>query len=155
MTVVSGPAGAGKTVACASWAAATPAARRVAWLTLDAGRPRPGPVLAYVRAALARAGAVPADVARVLQDVPPDAFPLRVVEAAQLLTEPVTLVLDDVHELADGPVLAGLDLLIRHAPPTLRLILSGRCPPRLALARLRVCRRAGRREHGRPGLHGR
>ena len=34
--------------------------------------------------------------------------------------------------------MAGLDLLIRHAPPTLRLILSGRCPPRLQLARLRV-----------------
>jgi LuxR family maltose regulon positive regulatory protein len=35
VTLVSGPAGAGKTVACASWAASRPASRPVAWLTLD------------------------------------------------------------------------------------------------------------------------
>jgi LuxR family transcriptional regulator, maltose regulon positive regulatory protein len=138
VTVVSGPAGAGKTVACASWAAATPASRRVAWLTLDEADRDPARFWTYVRAALTRVAGVPADFARTLQDVPPDGFPLRVVEAAQLLTEPLILVLDDVHELADGPVLAGLDLLLRHVPATLRLILSGRCPPRLALARLRV-----------------
>jgi len=152
VTVVSGPAGAGKTVACGSWASATPGSRRVAWLTLDADDRDPARFWPYVQAALTRADIVPADVARALPDLPADAFPLRLVEAAQLLTEPVTLVLDDVHELADAagvggtapsdpadsPVLAGLDLLIRHAPPTLRLVLSGRCPPRLQLARLRV-----------------
>ena len=138
VTVVSGPAGAGKTVACGSWASAPPASRRVAWLTLDAADRDPARFWAYVTAALTRGGVLPADAARVLQDAPADSFPLRVVEAAALLTEPVTLVLDDVHELADGPALAGLDLLIRHVPPALRLILSGRCPPRLQLARLRV-----------------
>jgi LuxR family transcriptional regulator, maltose regulon positive regulatory protein len=138
VTVVSGPAGAGKTVACGSWASATPGARRVAWLTLDAADRDPARFWTYVRAALTRAAGVPADFARALQDAPPGEFPLRVVEASQLLTEPLTLVLDDMHELADGAVLAGLDLLLRHVPPTLRLILSGRCPPRLALARLRV-----------------
>jgi LuxR family maltose regulon positive regulatory protein len=138
VTVISGPAGAGKTVACGSWASAPPASRRVAWLTLDAADRDPARFWAYVTAALTRGGVLPADAARVLQDAPADSFPLRVVEAAALLTEPVTLVLDDVHELADGPVLAGLDLLIRHVPPALRLILSGRCPPRLQLARLRV-----------------
>ena len=48
------------------------------------------------------------------------------------------LVLDDIHELTDPAVLGGLDLLIRHAPPTLRLVLSARQPPALQLARLRV-----------------
>ena len=36
VTLVSGPPGAGKTVACASWAASRPAADRVIWLTVDA-----------------------------------------------------------------------------------------------------------------------
>src|ERR1700689_5356087 len=36
VTLISGPAGAGKTVACATWAAAPAQARRVVWLTLDA-----------------------------------------------------------------------------------------------------------------------
>jgi len=138
VTLVSGPAGAGKTVACASWAAATPAARRVAWLTVDPEDAEPARFWAYARAALARAGTLPADAAGSLEDVSPAEFPLRLVEAAQLFTEPVVLVLDDVHEIAGGAVLAGLDLLIRHAPPSVRLILSGRCPPGLQLARLRV-----------------
>jgi LuxR family maltose regulon positive regulatory protein len=138
VTVVSGPAGAGKTVACGSWASAAPAGRRVAWLTLDADDQDPARFWGYVQAALACAGAIPGDAAQALRDAAAGGLPLRVAEAAQQLTEPATLVLDDVHELTDGPVLAGLDLLIRHAPPTLRLILSGRCAPRLQLARLRV-----------------
>jgi LuxR family transcriptional regulator, maltose regulon positive regulatory protein len=138
VTVVSGPAGAGKTVACGSWASAVAPSRRVAWLTLDAGDREPARFWTYAQSALARAGIVPAEAVLAPPDAAPEGLPLHVVEMAQQLAEPVTLVLDDVHELADAPVLAGLDLLIRHAPPTLRLILSGRCPPRLQLARLRV-----------------
>jgi len=139
VTVVSGPAGAGKTIACASWAAAAAGPRHVAWLTLDACDREPDRLWACLQASLAGAAAGRAGVLRSLQDVPADSgFPLRLVEAAQQLTDPVTLVLDDMHELADSPVLPGLDLLIRHAPPALRLILAGRCPPRLQLARLRV-----------------
>ena len=75
---------------------------------------------------------------RALAGIPPDEFPLRLVEAAQAFTEPVVLVLDDSHELTDPGALAGLDALIRHAPPALRLVLAGRRPPALQLARLRL-----------------
>jgi LuxR family maltose regulon positive regulatory protein len=138
VTLVSGPAGAGKTVACAAWAASAPAGRPVAWVTLDQQDRDPARFWAYVRAALTRVRTFPAEAARALEDVTPQAWPLVLVEAAQLFTEPVVLLLDDVHELAGGPVVPGLDLLIRHAPPSLRLILSGRCPPGLQLAKLRV-----------------
>jgi LuxR family transcriptional regulator, maltose regulon positive regulatory protein len=137
VTLISGPAGAGKTVACATWASATAQNRRVAWLTVDA-EDQHAWFWAYVCAALARLRAIPADVLRSLEDTSPDRFPLRLVEAAQLFTEPVVLLLDDVHELADPAVLSGLDLIIRHAPGTLRLVLSARQPPALQLARLRV-----------------
>ena len=137
VTLISGPAGAGKTVACATWASATAQSRRVAWLTVDA-EDQQSWFWAYVCAALARLRAIPADVLRSLEDTSPDRFPLRLVEAAQLFTEPVVLILDDVHELADPAVLTGLDLIIRHAPGTLRLVLSARQPPALQLARLRV-----------------
>ena len=138
VTLVTGPAGAGKTVACSAWAATAPDDRPVAWVTLDQQDRDPGRFWAYVRAALARVRTVPAEAARALEDVTPQAWPLVLVEAAQLFTEPVVLLLDDVHELAGGDVVPGLDLLIRHAPPSLRLILSGRCPPGLQLAKLRV-----------------
>ena len=137
VTLVSGPAGAGKTMACATWAAAPAQARRVVWLSLDADDQQAW-FWAYVCAGLARLRPIPAESLRSLEDASPDGFPLRLVEAAQTFTEPVILVLDDIHELTDEAVLAGIDLLIRHAPPTLRLVLSARQPPALQLARLRV-----------------
>ncbi len=137
VTLISGPAGAGKTVACSTWAAAPAQARRVVWLTLDA-EDQQSWFWAYVCAGLARLRSIPAESLRSLEDVSPDGFPLRLVEAAQTFTEPVILVLDDIHELTDASVLGGVDLLIRHAPATLRLVLSARQPPALQLARLRV-----------------
>ena len=137
VTLVSGPAGAGKTMACATWAAAPAQARRVVWLSLDA-EDQQAWFWAYVCAGLARLRSIPAESLRSLEDASPDGFPLRLVEAAQTFTEPVILVLDDIHELTDKAVLGGIDLLIRHAPPTLRLVLSARQPPALQLARLRV-----------------
>ena len=138
MTLISGPAGAGKTVACATWAGATTQARRVVWLTVDA-EDQQSWFWAYVCAGLAR---LRDDPGRMCcgrwRTRPPDGFPLRLVEAAQRFTEPVILVLDDIHELTDPAVLSGLDLLIRHAPGSLRLVLSARQPPALQLARLRV-----------------
>ncbi|MGA3153522.1 MAG: LuxR C-terminal-related transcriptional regulator [Streptosporangiaceae bacterium] len=138
VTLVSGPAGVGKTVACASWAAGPSGSRRAGWLTLDPLDGEPGRLWRYVQAALSRIRPVPADVFQPLRHMPAADFPLGLAAAAQQLTEPAFLVLDDVHELADSPALAGLDLLIRHAPPNLRLVLSGRCQPGLQLARLRV-----------------
>ena len=137
VTLISGPAGAGKTVACAAWAAAPPQARRVVWLTLDA-EDQQAWFWAYVCAGLSRLRSIPAESLRSLEDVSPDGFPLRLVETAQTFTEPVILVLDDIHEMTDPFVLGGIDLLIRHAPATLRLVLSARQPPALQLARLRV-----------------
>jgi LuxR family transcriptional regulator, maltose regulon positive regulatory protein len=138
VTLVCGPAGAGKSVACANWAAANPQQRRrVVWLTLDTGD-QSSWFWAYVCAGLTRLRVAPPDALRSLEDSSPEGFPLRLVEAAQLFAEPVVLVLDGVDEVTDKAVLAGLDLLIRHAPGSLRLVLSARQPPMLQLARLRV-----------------
>jgi LuxR family transcriptional regulator, maltose regulon positive regulatory protein len=142
VTLVSGPAGAGKTVACASWAAARPAGRpaaaQTAWLTVDAEDRDPVRFWQYMLAALVRARAIEPDEAAEIVAAPPEACPHRVVAAARNLPEPVVLVIDDAHELAGSAALAGLDQLIKHAPAGLRLVLAGRCPPGLALARLRV-----------------
>ena len=137
VTLVCGPSGAGKTVACASWARAAQDGS-VGWLSLDYGDRWPRQLWAHVRLALESTPALPADVARGLPDPDDDAFPLRLAELAERLTTPVTLVVDDICDLAGASVLTGVDQLIRHAPPTLRLILSGRHPAGLAVARLRV-----------------
>jgi LuxR family maltose regulon positive regulatory protein len=137
VTLVSGPPGAGKTVACASWAAQHPTAGRVIWLTVDPAE-RHDRFWAYLCAGVTRARPAPPQALRALENTGPDGFPLRLVQAAQAFTQPVVLVLDDVHEATDPGVLNGLDVLLRHAPPALRLVLSARRAPALSLARLRV-----------------
>ncbi len=137
VTLVCGPSGAGKTVACASWARAAQDGS-VGWLSLDYGDRWPRQLWAHLRLALESTPALPADVARKLPDPDDDAFPLRLAEFAERLPTPVTLVVDDICDLAGASVLTGVDQLIRHAPPTLRLIMSGRHPAGLAVAKLRV-----------------
>jgi LuxR family transcriptional regulator, maltose regulon positive regulatory protein len=136
VTLVCGPSGAGKTVACAQWA--TAAKDRAGWLSLDYGDRWPRRLWAHVRSALAGIPALPAEIAADLPDPSDDAFPLHLTQVAERLTTPVTLVIDDICELAGATVLADVDQLIKLAPPALRLVLSGRHPADLQVARLRV-----------------
>src|ERR1700734_3366929 len=53
VTVITAPAGAGKTLACAIWAQSAARSSRVAWLTLDEGDRDPSRFWANVAAALA------------------------------------------------------------------------------------------------------
>ena len=64
-------------------------------------------------------------------------LPLLVSGLAKLPT-PVVLVLDDLQDITDPTLLEGLEFLVRHAPPQLRLVLSTRVDPPLPLQRLRL-----------------
>ena len=139
VTVVTGPTGAGKTIACAIWAddAIRHAGAEIAWVGLDPGDRQPARLWASVGAALSglpSAAGVIADLAE-----PADqSFPLRLAEVARRLPGPVTVVIDDMQELAESPGLADLELLVRHGPANLRLLLIGRHLRGLCVARLRV-----------------
>jgi LuxR family transcriptional regulator, maltose regulon positive regulatory protein len=139
VTLVTGPAGAGKTVACACWASAAASRRCVAWLTLDSEDAEPCRFWRYVTAALTRAGALAVGTAEKLRGTAPAEFPHRLCEAVAAGHERAVLVLDDLHELAGAEVtLGGLDELIKHAPAELSLLLVGRYAPGLALSKLRI-----------------
>jgi LuxR family transcriptional regulator, maltose regulon positive regulatory protein len=127
VTLVAAPAGSGKTMLLTSWMAAVSPPGRVAWLSLDRGDNDPVRFWTYVLAALGRAGAVPAESS--LQALP---------HGLDELASPVVLVLDDLHELTEPRVFHGIESLIRHAPPQLRLVLSTRADPPLPLHRLLV-----------------
>jgi ATP/maltotriose-dependent transcriptional regulator MalT len=138
LTVVTGPPGAGKTMALAMWAAAQP--RPVAWLGLDEYDNRPGGFWSYFIAALRRAGVAlpralpPADRGRSAEHL----FLLRLAEALTAHDPPVTLVLDDFHLMTQPRVLEGLDFLLRNTGAGLRLLIGSRMDPMLPLYRYRL-----------------
>ena len=137
LTVVTGPAGAGKTMALALWAAAEPGP--VAWVSLDEFDNRPGVFWTYVAAALRRSGvAVPAALPAA-QGRPGDhLFLLWLASVLAAQHPPVTLVLDDLHLLTDPKVLDGLNYVLRNVGPGLRLVVASRMDPLLPLHRYRL-----------------
>ncbi len=138
LTVVTGPPGAGKTMAVASWAAAKPGP--VAWVTLDHYDSNPKVFWATVVAALRNAGvtlrrvsAAPARTAGA-----DHVFLLRLASELAAQDPPVALVLDDLHLLAGTGLMDGLQYLLRNARPGLRLVACSRADPLLPLHRYRL-----------------
>ncbi|WP_167978145.1 AAA family ATPase [Lentzea indica] len=127
VTVVTGPAGCGKTTLLAEWARHRD--DRVAWLTLDEHDNEPVRLRAAVRDALAPADEIP---------LTEPGFSSAVIAAFDQAPTSVCLVLDNVHEIRDSEALASIDLLTRRPPDRLRLVLLGRFPPPLHLGRLHL-----------------
>ena len=142
LTLISAPAGFGKTTLLAAWLAdATTDNRSVAWLSLDQGDRQPATFWTYVITALqAAVPGVGADVLPLLQSAQPPIETVLVAVLNELSATPneVVLVLDDYH-LVDGPDLRdGMTFLLEHLPPHIHLVISSRADPLLPLARLRA-----------------
>ena len=129
ITVVSGPPGAGKTVALTQWAAAGRWPGPVAWLTLDEYDNTADRFWRHLAAALARAG-IPLSAAEFAGD--PDA-PLRIASALAPQQPPAVLVLDNLHLLRDPGVCGELSYLFRHVRPGLRVLAGTRAGQRVPL----------------------
>src|SRR6204780_4860391 len=141
VTVITAPAGAGKTLACAIWAQSAARSSRVAWLPVDGGARDPSRFWANVAAALADGSAAPPPPEPTL--VPrsrsaADDLPVSLADAVRGSGRVVTLVIDDIHTLAGGSALPELRFVVHHAPVGPRLILSGRFAPGLQLAKMRI-----------------
>jgi LuxR family maltose regulon positive regulatory protein len=139
VTLLGAPAGYGKTVLVRSWAEAAGHRGPIGWLSLEPDDNEPGRFWAYLVAALQHAGALPPGAAS-----PAATRRAGAIDLAPLLNRlasvqaPVVLVLDDFHEIVDAAVLRGMEFLLRHAPPSLRLVIAARADPRLPLHKLRT-----------------
>ncbi len=148
LTLVSAPAGFGKTTLLASCLRAaqleTRPARQalVAWLALDAGDNDPVRFWRYLIAALERQR--PGVGARALRLLPGSAERLSEAALTALinglaeLPRPIVLALDDYHLIDEPLIHAGLTFLLDHMPAPLRLVIASRTTPPLPLERLRV-----------------
>jgi LuxR family maltose regulon positive regulatory protein len=136
LTVLTGPPGAGKTTAVASWAAG--ADGPVAWVTLDRYDSHWDVFWSTVVAALARAGV---EFRRPLPSPGPadnHSFLLRLAAELAAQDPPVTLVLDDFHQVTGSDLEDGLQYLMRNMRPGLRVVLCSRSDPAMSLHHYRM-----------------
>ena len=143
LTLISAPAGFGKTTLLAEWLAAAPAGERsTAWLSLDPGDNQPTAFWTYLIAALETvAPGVGASALSLLQSPQPP--PIETVLATLLnelgaVPSDVVLVLNDYHLIDAQDLNDGMAFLLEHLPPRVHLVIATRADPALPLARLRA-----------------
>ena len=140
LTLISAPAGFGKTTLVSAWVAAC--AQPVAWLSLDEGDNDPARFLTYLIAALQTIAAnIGAGMLCVLQSPQPPAVEsilTALLNEIAALADHFILVLDDYHVVDSKPVDKALNFLLEHLPPQMHLLVATREDPPLPLARLRA-----------------
>lgn len=139
LTLLSAPAGAGKTELLASWLSERTPPGPVCWLTIDRDDADPVRFWGGALAALQGAGDGTglSDVAAPAGSLD-ECFLPALVNALAALPRPCVLVLDDLHEIAGAAVVDQLGWLLQQAPEPLRVVLATRTDPTLRLARARV-----------------
>jgi LuxR family maltose regulon positive regulatory protein len=152
LTLVSAPAGYGKTTLIAEWIRARKAANGAeedrgtifAWLSLDEADNDPVLFWSYALAALQRVG-VPSDRQLLASLSAPSSPPVKAV-IAHLLNDlgthegRIILVLDDYHVIDESAIHEQISFFLEHLPPQLHVVLLTRADPPLPLPRWRARR---------------
>ncbi len=142
LTLVSAPAGAGKTTVVSAWVESVrKKGTAIGWLSLDEADNDPRVFLDYLVACLEDAGISIESI-----EALPDGERLDdlqcllgdVIRAITPLRREVVLILDDYHVIQNRAVHAAVGYLLDHTPPQLHLMILTRTDPPLELARLRV-----------------
>lgn len=139
LTLVSAPAGFGKTTLVSEWAAGC--GRPAAWLSLDEGDNDPARFLTCLVAALQTVADVGAGASTVLQSPQPpvvESILTALLNEITAVPHSFVLVLDDYHAIDSEAVDHALTFLLDHLPPQMHLVIATREDPSLPLARLRA-----------------
>jgi LuxR family maltose regulon positive regulatory protein len=140
LTLITAPAGFGKTTLVASYIAGC--GMPVAWLSLDKNDNQEGRFLNYLIAALHgpdhRIGNQAAQLMAGMQPAPPEAVLTSLVNDLDTAGGEIALVLDDYQFINSQAVHEGMAFLIEHCPKTLHLVIATRSDPPLPLVRLRA-----------------
>jgi len=143
LTLISAPAGFGKSTLLSEWAHA--GGRQVAWLSLDEGDNDPVRFLCYAVTSLQRVhpglGEGVLTALRHMQS--PTAALLEplltgLLNEVHALGDDLVLVLDDYHVLESPAVHQAVQFVLDHLPPRLHLVIATRVDPPLPLSRLRA-----------------
>ncbi|KLU58996.1 HTH-type transcriptional regulator MalT [Peptococcaceae bacterium CEB3] len=140
LTLVTAPAGFGKTSAVAQWTRQK--GLPMAWLSLDGGDNYPVRFWMYVTAALQGLQKdIGVEISPILKSAtsPPwEAALSLLIDYLSCLSYDFALVLDDYHLISESLVHETLSFLVRYAPQRLHPVIIGRTEPPIALPRLRA-----------------
>ena len=142
LTLVSAPAGFGKSTLLSRWLTASAGTGRcVAWLSLEESESQPARFWTYLVTAVQRAVPEVGDSALALlatSQPPLDGVLATLINELSSARTELDLVLDDYH-LVDNPDLQpSVTYLLEHLPPQVHLVMSTRVDPTLPLARWRA-----------------
>ncbi len=142
LTLVSAPAGYGKTTLLSEWRSTAGKDKLAGWLALDPADNDPRRFWLYLTAALNSIS--PALVPETASQLSATSLPPQETLLEGMLNElscfqqDFVLVLDDWHVITALPLLEILAFLVAHSPPQVHLVILSRADPPLPLARLRA-----------------
>ncbi len=140
LTLISAPAGFGKTTLLSTWLADSPCP--AAWLSLDAGDSDPVRFLSYLIAALQAIvpgiGEEAQGLLRSPQPLPIESILTTLVNELCTLLEDIVLVLDNYHLIDTPAIHNAMAFLLDNLPSQMHPVIATRADPPLPLARLRA-----------------
>jgi LuxR family maltose regulon positive regulatory protein len=142
LTLISAPAGYGKSTLLSEWAASC--AYPLGWVTLEAGDNDIERFITYLLSGVQAAG-VSSNSVEVALGARFSLLPLSLdvmmailVNQLPMTVERLVIVLDDYHHIDNQDIHNFISALLDHLPPNIHLIISTRTEPALQLARLRA-----------------
>jgi LuxR family maltose regulon positive regulatory protein len=140
LTLVSAPAGSGKTTLVTEWLRS--ADRPFTWLSLDESDNDPGRFIAYLVAALQK---VDGEIGQATQSLlglpqlpPIETLMTALINDIAATSTPFALVLDDYHVIDNASILQVTGFLLEHQPLQIHLVIATREDLPLPLSRLRA-----------------
>jgi LuxR family transcriptional regulator, maltose regulon positive regulatory protein len=143
LTLVSAPAGFGKSTLLSSWSGElSDDGRPIAWLSLDSGDNDPARFWRYFVTGIDQLKPGSGETALALlsspQAPPVEAILTTVLNELVDLSTAAVFVLDDYHLIESQAIHAALTFLIEHLPPRVHLVIATRADPPLPLSKLRA-----------------
>lgn len=141
LTLVSAPAGYGKTTLVTEWIAQIQGDTAVCWLSLDEDDSDPQTFFHYLAAAVRPLPDGQSSLSQLLQasqPLPAKTWAKAFVRDVTAVSTPFILVLDDYHAIDSPEIDTALAFLLDHMPPHMTLALTSRRDPGFPISRLRA-----------------
>lgn len=140
LTLVSAPAGAGKTTALSEWA--TSSSWPMAWISLDESDNDPSRFWGYLITAIGNiqpgVGESALALLRSPQTPPVEAVITALINSVAVIAHDFILIIDDYHLITTEAIHEGLLFLLNHLPVKMHLLIASRVDPPFPLPRLRA-----------------